>query len=119
METLSSGERDLVALGAALGSNCVPCAEHYVSEARNAGFTDRQIDEALRLADRVRREPAQKVLAAGLALLSKDPKSGTVATPEAQQAAADQGHTAVAKERPDSTDKPSQQPRPGRKSSCC
>ena len=71
MAELSDGERDLVALGAALGSNCVPCVEHYVSEARSAGLTDRQIEDAIHLADGVRRVPAQKVLAAAFGLLSK------------------------------------------------
>jgi hypothetical protein len=29
MSLLTSGARDLVALGAALGSNCIPCIEHH------------------------------------------------------------------------------------------
>ncbi len=70
--TLESRERELVALGAAMGSNCVPCIEYHVPEAKKAGLTDAQIREAIRLADKVRKVPARKVLDAGLQLLSND-----------------------------------------------
>lgn len=70
MDGLSSAERELVALGAALGSNCVPCIEHHVPEARKAGLSDRQITEAIRLADAVRQAPARKVLDTALRLVS-------------------------------------------------
>lgn len=69
MEKLSNAERELVALGAALGSNCVPCIEYHLPEARKAGLSDRQINEAVRLADRVRQVPARKVLATALGML--------------------------------------------------
>ena len=71
MEKLSSAERELVALGAALGSNCVPCIEYHIPEARKAGISDRKINEAIRLADKVRQVPARKVLTAALGLLSE------------------------------------------------
>jgi 4-carboxymuconolactone decarboxylase len=69
MKELSSTERELVALGAALGSNCVPCVEHHIPEARKAGLSDRHIAAAVRLADKVRQVPARKVLAAALGML--------------------------------------------------
>lgn len=71
MKKLSSAERELVALGAALGSNCVPCIEYHIPEARKAGISDRKISEAIRLADKVRQVPARKVLGAALGLLSE------------------------------------------------
>lgn len=71
MEKLSSAEREFVALGAALGSNCVPCIEYHIPEARKAGISDRKISEAIRLADKVRQVPARKVLVAALGLLSE------------------------------------------------
>lgn len=70
MGELTTSERELVALGAALGSNCVPCIEYHVPEARRSGLTDRKIDEAIRVADTVRQVPARKVLATALGLLS-------------------------------------------------
>lgn len=72
METLTTRERELVALGAALGSNCVPCIKYHVPEARKAGLTDRQISEAIHLADKVRQVPARKVLETALDMLPKD-----------------------------------------------
>ena len=62
MSILSEREKELVALGAAMGSNCVPCIEYHVPKAREAGLTDAQISEAIRLADQVRQVPARKVL---------------------------------------------------------
>lgn len=69
---LTNVERELVALGAALASNCVPCIEHHIPEARRAGLSDGQINEALQLADRIRQVPAGNVLSAALGLLSTD-----------------------------------------------
>lgn len=61
MNELNHRERELVALGAAMGSNCAPCIEYHVPEARKAGLTDSQISGAIRLADKVRQVPARKV----------------------------------------------------------
>jgi len=69
MGELTSLERELVALGAALGSNCVPCIEYHIPEARKAGLSDGKIREAIQLGDKVRQVPARKVLAAALGLL--------------------------------------------------
>lgn len=69
MNDLNPRDSELVALGAAMGSNCVPCIEYHIPEARKAGISDEQIHAAIRLADRVRRVPAQKVLEAALQAL--------------------------------------------------
>jgi AhpD family alkylhydroperoxidase len=62
MTDLTSREIELVAIGAALGSNCVPCIEFHIPEAHKAGLTAAQIREAIQYADKVRQAPAQKVL---------------------------------------------------------
>lgn len=72
MGRLEARERELVALGAAMGSNCAPCIEYHVPKARKAGLTDAQIREAIRLADEVRKVPARKVLDTAQQLLSDD-----------------------------------------------
>ena len=69
MNNLTPSERELVALGAAMGSNCVSCIEYHIPEARKAGFADSKISEAIRLADKVRQVPARKVLDAALKIL--------------------------------------------------
>ncbi len=75
MNDLSNRERELVALGAAMGSNCISCVEYHIPEVRKAGLTDLQISEAIRLADKIRQVPARKVLDAAMQLLP-EPSAG-------------------------------------------
>jgi AhpD family alkylhydroperoxidase len=84
MDELTFKDRELVALGAALGSNCTPCIEHHVTEARKAGLSDAQISAAIQLADRVRKVPAAKALDAAFHLLDEQP-SMPDSTPGCQQ----------------------------------
>lgn len=70
MTQLSHRERELVALGAALASNCMPCIEYRVPAARKAGLSDAQIEEAVRLAEKVRQVPARMSLESALARVS-------------------------------------------------
>ena len=41
---LESRERELVALGAALASNCIPCIKFHIHEGRKVGLSDEEID---------------------------------------------------------------------------
>ncbi len=52
MSHLTPRERELVALGAAIGSNCETCIEYHVPQAKKEGLTEAEISEAIRLADR-------------------------------------------------------------------
>ncbi|MDH3216982.1 MAG: carboxymuconolactone decarboxylase family protein [Candidatus Krumholzibacteria bacterium] len=61
-KSLSQGERELTAIGAAIASNCIPCIQYHIPRARQAGLSDSQICEAVVLADKVRRVPAGMVL---------------------------------------------------------
>lgn len=70
MSELSPRDRALVGLGAALGSNCIPCVEHHVPAARSAGLSDDEIRAALGLADTIRQVPARRVLARATELVS-------------------------------------------------
>jgi AhpD family alkylhydroperoxidase len=86
MNQLNPRERELVSLGAALASNCIPCIDHHIPLARKLGLTDFQIREAIELADQVRQVPAKNVLAAAAqALGSGSEKRGPL--PEAAQCA--------------------------------
>ena len=62
MSELTLRDRELVALGAALAANCIPCVEFHIPKAREAGITDTELSEVLALADKVRQVPAKKVL---------------------------------------------------------
>lgn len=90
MEPLDVRDRELVALGAAMGSNCVPCIEYHIPQARSAGLSDAQIGEAIRLADKVRQVPAAKVLKAALTLLQPPDATPATESPEAKPAEAAQ-----------------------------
>ena len=73
MSHLTPREQALVSLGAAMGSNCIPCIEHHIPGSRKAGLSDAQISEAIGLADRLRQVPARKTLDTALGLLSGSP----------------------------------------------
>ena len=73
MNKLNQRESELVALGAAMGSNCSPCIEYHIPVARKAGLCDEEIGAAIDLADKVRQVPANKTLnTAQELLLAKD-----------------------------------------------
>ena len=82
MSELSNREQTLVSLGAAIASNCIPCIEYHIPEARKAGFSDIQIKEAVQVADKVRRVPARMVLQTALARIGEGP-NGLAETDEA------------------------------------
>jgi 4-carboxymuconolactone decarboxylase len=69
MSELNPRELELVALGAAMGSNCVPCVEYHIPASRKAGLSDAEIHAAILHADRIRQVPARKTLQAALKLL--------------------------------------------------
>ncbi len=74
MSELNSREQELVALGAAVASNCIKCIEYHVPEARRIGLSDSQIKEAVQIADKVRQVPARTVLHTALARLEGSPE---------------------------------------------
>jgi len=73
MSELNNREQELVALGAAIASNCVPCIEYHIPEAGRAGLSNSQIKEAVQIADKVRRVPARMVMETALARIEESP----------------------------------------------
>jgi AhpD family alkylhydroperoxidase len=69
MTDMTPRDRELVALGAAMGSNCASCIEYHIPKAREAGLTDQEIYAAIRQADLIRQGPARKTLHTVLGLL--------------------------------------------------
>jgi 4-carboxymuconolactone decarboxylase len=69
MSDLNPRDLELVAIGAAMGSNCPPCMEYHIPQARQAGLSDAEIHAAIVFADKVRQVPARKTLQTALALL--------------------------------------------------
>ena len=58
METLNSKEQELVAIGASIASNCLPCITYHIEVARKTGITDEQIVEAIALAKKIKEVPS-------------------------------------------------------------
>jgi 4-carboxymuconolactone decarboxylase len=73
MSELNNREQSLVALGAALASNCVPCVEFHIPRARRSGLSDIEINEAIEIANKVRQVPARAVLETALARIETSP----------------------------------------------
>ena len=73
MSELNNREQSLVALGAAIASNCVPCVEFHIPAAKRAGLSDTEVHEAVRIADKVRQVPARTVLETALARIETSP----------------------------------------------
>lgn len=69
MNDLTPRDLELVALGAAMGSNCVPCIEFHIPQSRKLGLSDPEIHAAIQHADKVRQVPARKTLQAALNML--------------------------------------------------
>ena len=60
---LEPRDKELVAIGASIGSNCEPCITHHLAAGREAGLTQAELDTAVASAHTVRRE-AVELLAA-------------------------------------------------------
>lgn len=73
MRELNEREQTLVALGAAIACNCLPCVEFHIPEARKVGCSGAEIKEAIAIADKVRRVPARMVLRSALERIEEDP----------------------------------------------
>ena len=72
MSDLSRRDLELVALGAAMGSNCTPCVEYHIPAARKAGISDSEILAAIQHADMIRKVPARKTLQSALKMLPSE-----------------------------------------------
>ena len=66
MSNLSLKEISLVALGASVGSNCIPCVVYHIKQCRISGLSDEQIKSAVKMAVKVKNVPADNVLSSAL-----------------------------------------------------
>jgi AhpD family alkylhydroperoxidase len=64
---------ELVAIGAAIGSNCEPCLEFHVTKARELGITDEAMAAAVSSARKVKETPAREILRTADTLLGTVP----------------------------------------------
>lgn len=52
---------ELVALGAAIGGNCIPCLEWHFKKCIELGILKEEIKEAIALANQVKQVPIKKI----------------------------------------------------------
>jgi 4-carboxymuconolactone decarboxylase len=79
MSELTDRERELVAIGASIGSNCVPCIAFHVGQAKEAGLSDEQIEQAIALSEEIRTVPANLVVNTARAHLGAEPRENPAA----------------------------------------
>jgi AhpD family alkylhydroperoxidase len=69
MSYLTAQQRALVAIGASLASNCIPCIKFHVKNGLQADLSRDAIAEAIEVAEAVRQVPARNVREAATAAL--------------------------------------------------
>lgn len=72
MGKLNTKELEMAALGAAVGSNCIPCLEWHYKKCREAGLTADEIREAFEMAVKVKNVPAGKINQTAQKLLEEE-----------------------------------------------
>ncbi len=69
---LSPEVAELVAIGAAIASNCEACFKYHFSQARKLGVSREDMASAVELAHKVKSAPAQNMLALADRILNTD-----------------------------------------------
>ncbi len=73
---LDSKTRELIALGASIAGNCMPCLRYHFAEALKAGCSLDEIAEAAELAKRVKERPIADIYKLTEELLKKEREKG-------------------------------------------
>ena len=54
--------KELVAIAASVAARCQPCFDHHLKKARELGVSESDIDEAIRMADKVGQVGGQRMM---------------------------------------------------------
>ncbi len=73
---LDDKTRELIALGASIAGNCMPCLRYHFAEAVKAGCSFDEIAEAAELAKRVKERPIADIYNLSEELLKKEHEKG-------------------------------------------
>ncbi len=69
---LSPQVAELVAIGASIGGNCLPCLRYHFAEAIKNGCTIQEIEEAIKLGKMVKERPINDIYKLADDLLNKE-----------------------------------------------
>jgi len=72
---LDEKTRELIAVGAAIAGNCLPCLTYHFQKCRELGISVEEIDEAIETAKTVKEVPVKKIYELACSLLKKEEKS--------------------------------------------
>ena len=59
--SLTEKELELVAIGASIGGNCIPCLEYHYKKCVELGFSQQELTEAITMAKKIKEVPNQKI----------------------------------------------------------
>ncbi len=82
MDKLSERDRHLVALGASIGCNCIPCTVYHLKECKSNGVTDDELAEAIEVSNVVKDVPRNNVTQTAYRQLKDRPGSDAAADPK-------------------------------------
>ena len=71
---LNNQIRELIAIGASIGGNCLPCLRYHFAEATKAGCTLEDITETVALSKKVKERPIADIYALAEELLQREQK---------------------------------------------
>lgn len=72
MNTLTAKEKEFVALGASIASNCVPCIVYHIEKSKKAGISVELIREVIEFAKTIKEVPAKLVYSTALTRLDPE-----------------------------------------------
>jgi AhpD family alkylhydroperoxidase len=72
---LDDKTRELIAVGAAIAGNCLPCLTYHFKKCRELGISVDDIDEAIGTAKTVKEVPIKKIYELACTLLEKGESS--------------------------------------------
>ncbi len=70
--SLDEKTKELVAIGAAIGGNCIPCLEWHYKRCMELGIPSKEIQEAINLAKKVKEVPIKKIYEIADQLVDKE-----------------------------------------------
>ena len=69
---LTVQQRELIAIGASIGGNCLPCLRYHFAEAVKAGWRLEEIEEAIELSKAVKERPIKDIYGLADELLKRE-----------------------------------------------
>lgn len=70
--TLDPKTEELIAIGASIGGNCLPCFRYHFAEAINEGCTIKEIEEAIKLSKTIKERPINDIYKLADDLISRE-----------------------------------------------